>query len=155
MLTNTETANTLEGTTAADGIFRFVGVPVGRYKLRVEKVGFAPQEVGPFVVQVDSETTIDVTLQIGAVREEEVVVRGEIVGLQTTTSSLGTVVSEESVRDLPLNGRNFTQLGLLQTGVIPRSPGLTEAANISPQNSFAVNGIREENNLWLLDLTEG
>lgn len=151
VLISTETANRLEGTTAADGVFRFVGVPVGQYKLRVEKVGFAAQEVGPFIVQVDSETTVDVTLQVGAVKEEAVVVGGEVFGLQTTTSSLGTVVSEDSVRDLPLNGRNFTQLGLLQTGVIPRSPGLTEAANISPQNSFAVNGIREENNLWLLD----
>lgn len=147
---NVGTGYKLTGTTATDGVFRFSGVAVGQYMLTVEKDGFRRHKVGPFSVQVDSETTIDVALQLGAI-QEEIIVGGQILELQTTTSSLGAVVSEQSVRDLPLNGRNFTQLGLLQAGVIPRSPGLTEAANISPQNSFAVNGAREENNLWLLD----
>lgn len=149
-LKNKATGQELTGTTASDGVFRVAGVPVGEYTITVEKQGFRRYVAGPFVVQVGSETTINIVLQVGAV-QEEVVVTGEVLGVQTTSATLGAVVTGKSITSLPLNGRNFTQLGILQAGTIPLSPGLTGASSITARNSFSVNGSREDSNAWILD----
>ena len=67
-------------------------------------------------------------------------------------TSLGKTVSEREVLDLPLNGRNFTQLGLLQPGVVPLTPGLAEAGgSLREGQAYAVNGQRPESNNFLID----
>ena len=67
-------------------------------------------------------------------------------------TSLGKTVSEREVLDLPLNGRNFTQLGLLQPGVVPLTPGLAEAGgSLRDGQAYAVNGQRPESNNFLID----
>jgi TonB dependent receptor len=72
--------------------------------------------------------------------------------IQGTVTSLGKTVSEREVLDLPLNGRNFTQLGLLQPGVVPLTPGLSEAGgSLRAGQSYAVNGQRPESNNFLID----
>jgi hypothetical protein len=69
-----------------------------------------------------------------------------------TGSSLGNVISEREATDLPLNGRNLMQLGVLQPGVAPMTPGLAEAGGILRSGqTFAVNGQRPESNNYLLD----
>ena len=72
--------------------------------------------------------------------------------IQGTVTSLGKTVSEREVLDLPLNGRNFTQLGLLQPGVVPLTPGLAEAGgSLRAGQAYAVNGQRPESNNFLID----
>ena len=72
--------------------------------------------------------------------------------IQSTVTSLGKTVSEREVLDLPLNGRNFTQLGLLQPGVVPLTPGLAEAGgSLRAGQAYAVNGQRPESNNFLID----
>ena len=72
--------------------------------------------------------------------------------IQGTVTSLGKTVTEREVLDLPLNGRNFTQLGLLQPGVVPLTPGLSEAGgSLRAGQSYAVNGQRPESNNFLID----
>jgi hypothetical protein len=67
-------------------------------------------------------------------------------------TSLGKTVSEREVLDLPLDGRNFTQLGLLQPGVVPLTPGLAEAGgSLRDGQAYAVNGQRPESNNFLID----
>ncbi len=149
-LESTQTGYSMTGKTATDGVFRIISVPVGNYRITVQKTGFRKHVAGPLVVQVGSETRINVTLQVGTL-EQSIVVSAEVLGTQTTTASLGSVVTSESVNALPLNGRNFTQLGILQPGTIPLSPSLTQATSITPPNSFSVNGAREDSNTWLID----
>ena len=72
--------------------------------------------------------------------------------IQGTVTSLGKTVSEREVLDLPLNGRNFAQLGLLQPGVVPLTPGLAEAGgSLRDGQAYAVNGQRPESNNFLID----
>jgi len=72
--------------------------------------------------------------------------------IQSTVTALGKVVQEREILDLPLNGRNFTQLGTLQPGVVPLTPGLKEAgSSIRQGQSYAVNGQRPESNNFLID----
>jgi hypothetical protein len=69
-----------------------------------------------------------------------------------TSPTIGNVVSEKQVVDLPLNGRDLTQLGLLQPGVAPMTAGLAEAGGIARSGqAYAVNGQRPESNNYLLD----
>ena len=71
--------------------------------------------------------------------------------IQGTVTSLGKTVSEREVLDLPLNGRNFTQLGLLQPGVVPLTPGLQAGGSLRAGQAYAVNGQRPESNNFLID----
>jgi hypothetical protein len=82
----------------------------------------------------------------------EGIVHGVDSGLDTTTNALGKTVTEKEVLDLPLNGRNFSQLGLLQTGVAPINAGLLiEGGSLRAGQSYVVNGQRPEANNFLLD----
>ena len=72
--------------------------------------------------------------------------------IQTTATSLGSVVNQSELLDLPLDGRNFSQLGLLQTGVVPLTPGLKEAGgSLRDGQAYSVNGQRPESNSFLID----
>ena len=96
---------------------RFPSLPVGLYELRAESAGFEPL-VFPNVTLTVNETT-DVIL-IMKVSETAAVRRGggeELVNTQTP--ELSYLVGEQSIRELPLNGRNYTDLAFLQPGVIP------------------------------------
>ena len=103
-----------------NGYFTFVNVKPGRYLLRVEARGFKTAETSAFDVGVSQTVTQDVTLTLGEVSEAvQVTATADLV--QRSSSELGTVISERTVADLPLNGRNFTQLLTLTPGVTPVS----------------------------------
>ncbi|HZE73179.1 MAG TPA: TonB-dependent receptor [Pyrinomonadaceae bacterium] len=114
--TNIET----EVTASGSGYFTFVNLKPGKYVLRVEVQGFKGVQTPPFDVGVSETVTQNVDLTVGQVSETvEVNAAGELV--QKSSSELGTVISEKAVEDLPLNGRNFTQLLTLTPGVTPVS----------------------------------
>jgi hypothetical protein len=106
--------------TNADGYFRFVNVKPGNYTVAIEMQGFKRTITAPFTLAVSETSTQNITLQVGNVAETVEISGGSEV-LQTTTTELGTVISERSVQELPLNGRNFTQLLTLTPGVTPVS----------------------------------
>src|SRR6266478_4323566 len=107
-------------TTNSEGYFVFINVKPGTYVLTVEATGFKSTQISPFDVGVNQTVTQAVKLEVGAVNEH-VVVNAEAVMLEASTSELGTVIPERAVVDLPLNGRNFTQLLTLTPGVTPVS----------------------------------
>src|SRR5215470_7497261 len=119
-LTNQGTKIEDRGATNSDGYFVFINVKPGTYVLGIEVKGFKNTQISPFDVGVNQAVTQTVRLQVGAVTEQ-VVVNAEAVMLEGSTSDLGTVIEEKAVNDLPLNGRNFTQLLTLTPGVTPVS----------------------------------
>jgi hypothetical protein len=133
-----------------DGLYVVPRLPVGRYELSVAVAGFKKYVQSPITVEVNQEARIDITLQLGP-KEETVTVVGEALQTQTTTATLGKVESEKRIEDLPLNGRNFTQLGLLQPGVSPQQPGFPKGGSPAIENSFSVSGSRIDANNFLLD----
>src|SRR5882762_4082108 len=106
--------------TNSDGYFVFINVKPGTYILGVESKGFKTTQVSTFEVGVNQTVTQAVRLEVGAVNER-VVVNAEAAMLEASTSELGTVIPDRAVNDLPLNGRNFTQLLTLTPGVTPVS----------------------------------
>src|SRR5918995_409143 len=114
--------------TNAHGYFTFVNVRPGRYVLTVELTGFNKAEVSAFVVGVNETVVRNVGLEVGALTETTVVT-GQSELLQTGSAELGNIVEEKVIRDLPLQGRNFTQLLLLSPGVNPISTAQGPGAN--------------------------
>src|SRR5256884_8525338 len=119
-LTNQATGIDDRATTNSYGYFVFINVKRGMYVLGVEARDSKTTRISSFEVGVNQTVTQAVSLDVGAVNEQ-VVVSAETAMLEASTSELGTVIPEKAVNDLPLNGRNFTQLLTLTPGVTPVS----------------------------------
>ena len=126
-----------------DGSFAFLHLPVGTYDVTVAKTGFRPSTTHGIVLSLNAVYNLPVKLEVGQVTET-VEVEANPVQVETTTTQLGTVVEAQQIVDLPLNGRNWTQLQQLAPGVVSTSDRFgTYATNgsQSQQNSFLINGM--------------
>jgi len=143
----------LARTTFADhtGAFVLVELPVGHYRLTVEAKGFQEYIQDGITLDVNQTANVPVRLAVGA-ETEHIQVMADAQLIQTTATSLGSVVNQSELLDLPLDGRNFSQLGLLLTGVVPLTPGLKEAGgSLRDGQAYSVNGQRPESNSFLID----
>jgi len=131
-LTNLGTAEKRTQSSGADGLFTFVNLFAGQYRIDVEKQGFKHFTRTPITVDVQQNTRIDAALQVGEV-SQVVEVTSETPLLQAETSSLGTVVDQREANELPLNGRNIFNLTTITPSVIPQ--GSTEG-NVVGKNPF-------------------
>ncbi|HKZ80397.1 MAG TPA: TonB-dependent receptor [Pyrinomonadaceae bacterium] len=143
-------------TTSAEGAYTFTVLPVGKYTLTAEAAGFKPIEQKDIDLQVETDLRVNFRMELGQVTER-VIVTSEISQVDTVSSTLGKVVEEKRIVDLPLNGRNFLELGPLQAGVTPPIPGIDvvgSGTNNTPGGTrfnFVVNGMRITSNNHLLD----
>ena len=148
---NLETGFARSSAAAADGFFRLQALPVGQYRVTVEAPQFAKRVQQPVQVDVSQTLRVDVQLELQSVAET-VIVTGAVKLVDTSTNALGRVVTGREILDLPLNGRNFTQLGLLQTGVAPLTAGVaTAGGSLRQGQAYAVNGMRPEQNVYVVD----
>ncbi|MBM3739325.1 MAG: TonB-dependent receptor [Acidobacteria bacterium] len=106
------------GATGSAGTFRAAFMPVGEYSVRVESSGFKSKTIAGIVLQVDQNTTLPVTLEIGSV-QEVVEISAATPLLESNTSSIGQVIDNKRIVDLPLSGRNPFALGLLAGNTVP------------------------------------
>ena len=118
-LTNLGTTEKRTQSTGSDGLYTFVNLIPGSYRIDVEKQGFKRVTREPVVVEVQQTTKIDTALQVGQANET-VTVTAETPLLQTETSSLGQVVEQRKANELPLNGRNIYNLTAVAPSVIPQ-----------------------------------
>jgi hypothetical protein len=145
------TGFTRETTSGDDGFFRLVAMPIGDYAVTIEAPRFAASVREPISVNVSQAVRLDVPLTVSGVAETVTVAGGASL-VETSNTALGRVVTGRELVDLPLNGRNFTQLGLLQTGVAPLTAGVaTAGGSLRQGQAYAVNGMRPEQNVYLLD----
>jgi Carboxypeptidase regulatory-like domain len=146
-----ETGMTRTTMTDGSGAYVLVELPVGHYSLEVTARGFQKYLQEGISLDVNGTATVPVRLAVGT-ETERVQVMADAQLIQSTSSSLGMVVNEKELLDLPLDGRNFSQLGLLQTGVVPLTAGLKEAGgSLRDGQAYAVDGQRPESNNFLID----
>ena len=137
--------------TAGNGFFRIPLLPVGRYSITVDMPNFATLRQEPILVEVSQTVRLELRLELAAVKST-VTVSAEAPLVDSSDTTLGAVVTGREILDLPLNGRNFTQLGLLQTGAAALTAGLTQAGGPLRQGeTYAVNGARPEQNSYMID----
>jgi len=148
---HTETGLVRSVATNKDGVYLIVELPVGHYLIEVEAKGFRKYVQEGISVDVNEAVNVPIKLSVGTESQQvQVTAEGQLI--QSTVTSLCKVVSEREVVDLPLNGRNFSQLGTLQPGVMPVTPGLAEAGgSLREGQAYAVNGQRPESNNFLID----
>jgi Carboxypeptidase regulatory-like domain/TonB dependent receptor len=148
---NTDTGLQRSTTTSAQGTYLLVQLPVGHYRLEAEAKGFKKYVQEGISLDVNEAAAVIIHLVIGSATQA-VEVTADAPVIESTSTNLGQTVGEREILDLPLNGRNFTQLGLLQTGVVPLTPGLLEAGGPARAGqAYAVNGQRPESNNFLID----
>lgn len=158
-LTSSDTARTLTATTNPDGGFDFDAVPRGRYKLAVDMTGFKAATAA-FTLEVSQVKEVNIKLEVGQA-SETVDVSAEVPLVDTETSSTGEVIQGRQVTELPLNGRNFTQLALLTPGVTRGDYG-DQASGVNNNvetfrngetggAALSVNGLRAQANNFILD----
>jgi hypothetical protein len=124
--TQSETGLTRSAATDRLGEYILLELPVGHYTLRTTAKGFSTYIQQGIVLDVNETATVPVRLALGT-ETQKLEVQADAQLIQSTVTSLGKTVTERDVLELPLNGRNFSQLGLLQPGVVPLTPGLAEA----------------------------
>ncbi len=131
-LTNLGTQEKRTQSSGADGLYTFVNLFPGQYRVDVEKQGFKHFTQTAITVDVQQSTRVDAALQVGEV-SQVVEVTSATPLLQAETSSLGTVVDQREANELPLNGRNIFNLTTITPSVIPQ--GSTEG-NVVGKNPF-------------------
>src|ERR1043165_5020845 len=131
--------------TDSNGNYQVAALPVGSYQVEVKVEGFKTQVVDQATLEVAKTVVQNFQLDVGAV-SEQVLVTTDLPVIETATTSVGTVINQRTVQEIPLNGRHFVDLGLLIPGSVtpPQNGFLT--APLRGQGSFAFNtaGNRED-----------
>jgi hypothetical protein len=150
--TRVGTGQTRTTTTNPVGMYEFTTMPIGEYRVQVVIDGFKTTAVDNLVLHIGQDLRVDIELQLGQAAETVNVV-GTAPLTQTRNAEIGTVIAGESVRELPLNGRNILQLALLAPGVTEAEPqsGIERFTFTSGGFTVSVNGGRTDQNLYTLD----
>ena len=149
-VTREETGITREVTTGSAGTFNVPNLLLGLHTIKATLAGFKTWTRTGVIVRLNQSTTVDIILELGSVTET-VEVTGTVPLLQTTDATVGHVVDERRIQNLPLNGRDFTQLTLLIPGAAPAAlPGGFFVVGGQP---VAVSGNRPDQNNYTLDGT--
>jgi hypothetical protein len=154
VLVSLETNQARTVTTGGDGSYKFSLLPPGNYRLRFSASGFKTAEVPSVTVNVTETPVLDRTLEVGA-QSEQVTVEATAEVLQTASSTLGTTVGSQTVTELPLSSRNYTQILALSAGTNSGANNATAFGkgtqdmsvngNDPGQNSFQMDGVNINN----------
>jgi hypothetical protein len=144
-IVNAETNDTRGAVSNERGQYNVPFLPSGRYTVTCELQGFQKIRREGIVLETDQEIRVDFDLQAGEISESILVVGTPV--LASDTSSVGQVVTGQTISDLPLNGRNFLQLARLATGVLESAAGDRAAEG----GAFVANGARSVLNSFMLD----
>ena len=142
--TNLATGLRYNTTSSTDGLFSFLQLPIGDYSVNAEKSGFKGFTAAHIHLDLDQIFSLKVPMELGTT-SETVTVEANPAQVETTSMQLGTTVGAQQIVDLPLNGRNWTQLMQLQPGVEASSDRFGTGAfstngSETQQNSFLING---------------
>jgi Carboxypeptidase regulatory-like domain len=146
-LTNEGTAAKQTATTSDNGQYTFTPIRIGKYSVEVQIAGFQSEKKTGVQLDIQQQVVVDFSLTPGQVTSA-IEVTASIPALQSENASVGQVVQTRAINDLPLNGRNYTFLARLATGV---TQGQQETRGMNADGMFTANGARPAQNNYLLD----
>ncbi len=154
---NANTGQVRSATTNNEGYFAILLLNPGQYDVKATLQGFKVQLRKGVTVTLGDTARVDMKLTVGG-QEEMITVAGEAALVETSHATMGITIDQRKVVELPLNGRNFTQLGTLIPGVVAPPSGLggqngdaTPGGFGNSTGGFNVNGMRNQSNNFLLD----
>src|SRR6059036_3842133 len=146
---HTDTGQTRTAISSETGDYIVQLLPVGEYEITTTMPSFKQQVRSGINLVVGQQAVIDLTLEVGA-PEEKVVVTEEAPLVNTTLSSTSGLITEQQVKELPLNGRSFDQLLVLNVGVVNNTSNMAGGTG-GAFPAFSVAGHRQETNRFLLN----
>jgi hypothetical protein len=155
IIKNVATGVTTEATTNSDGFYNAANLLPGEYAVTVSAKGYTVEERTGILLTVGAQQVFDLTLHIGSTKEV-MVVTAEAPAVQLNSSDISAVVNATTVRELPLNGRSWTDLAQLQPGVnaIHTQPDFsagTDRGNRGFGQQLTISGARPQQNNYRLD----
>src|SRR3954464_7937127 len=150
---NVDTGAVRTATTDDAGAYRITSVPAGSYEVSAAIAGFKTEVRSGIVVTVGSDVAVNFSLTVGAVTDK-VEVTAEAPQVNTSSSTLGGFVNSTTIRELPLNGRDWLQLALLQPGVnVNASQNQNDLSRAQRGNGLAISisGGRTTDNAFRID----
>ena len=146
---NVDTGLTRTVMTGPDGSFNAPELATGHYQVQAAHEGFKTATHAGITLEVTQQAVINFTLELGST-QQQVVVTGEAPIVNTQNATLGGLVNEQRIEDLPLNGRNYIDLSLLQPGVTA-DRNFGSGGGVSVGTSFSSNGASVRSNNFMLD----
>jgi hypothetical protein len=156
IVTNVGTGVARATISTSEGAYVVTNLPAGEYRLDAAKPGFANYVQSGIVLQVNTNPEINIALKVGAV-SEQVVVEADAAMVETHNNGVGQVIDQDRVVDLPLNGRQVTQLVTLSGGAVNFQPSpvagqsLLSNKNYPTVSAFSVAGGQGGQTLFMLD----
>jgi hypothetical protein len=153
---NTETGATRTTTTNSLGRYFVLDLPVGEYRVTASNPNFR-DATWPVKLLVNQEARIDLTLAVASASNDNINVVADAPMVNSSTTDISGLVGEQSIKNLPLNGRSYDLLLTLNPGIVnftSQKTGGTGISNSTTANNFAVNGNRPQQNLFLLNGVE-
>jgi len=154
--TSQETGIARTATTNQAGTYELLALPIGRYQLTATKAGFAEDVRTGVLLVVGEDATANFSVKVGQVTEQ-VKVEGGVELVNATSQDISGLIGEEEVKELPLNGRSYDLLLMLNPGIVNftwEKTGGIGVSNSTTGNNFAVSGNRPQQNLFLLNGVE-
>lgn len=148
--TNVGTNISYEAESKSDGGFVFLNLPVGTYKVTATNAGFRTFTATGITLVLDQVYALNIKMELGQI-SEQVMVEASNVQVETANTQLGTVIGGDTIRDMPLIGRNWVNLQQLEPGVVASSDRFgtfSTNGSQSQQNSFLIMG-QDSNDLPL------
>ena len=155
-LTNEGTNLTFTVTTGPTGYYEFPGIQIGNYKIEVEAKGFGRYVQSGVTLHIQEDAVVDATLVPGRVTQT-IEVKAAAPVLQTQNASIGQTVTSRAVDDLPMNGRNWTELAQIGAGVTYSQNNSSSPSSVvsfeadghpREQNDYRLNGINNNQEYW-------
>src|ERR1700704_3983880 len=146
-----EGTGTSRTVTADDnGFYLATSVPVGRYSVSTAPQGFKKSIASGIDLHVSENRVVNLDLQVGQV-SETVTVSSDAAPVETRSGDVSSLIGEKQVTELPLNGRNYSQLALMVPGVSPGSTFAAKGTGLDGGVDMSVNGNGSNQNLWTVD----
>ena len=152
---NIATGQVLQAPADSQGRYTIADLPIGNYEAQASSPGFQTVVHRGITLTVGAQSVIDFSLPVGQ-SQQAVTVESQVSQVDTLSSSVGAYVEQKQINDLPLNGRNFTDLVSLAPGVSSGSQIGNGGRNLlyGVENNFSVSGARSEGQAYLLDNTD-
>ncbi|MCX6636439.1 MAG: carboxypeptidase-like regulatory domain-containing protein, partial [Acidobacteria bacterium] len=142
-ITNTQTGQSFETQTRADGSYESAPLRIGAYRVIVNRDGFKRALRDGIILRIQQAVVVEFTLEVGQMTQE-ISVTSAAPLLTVTEATQGQVIDNQKIVDLPLNGRDYIQLALLSTGA-------NQSASGARTGGFSGSGMRSTQNNYLLD----
>jgi Carboxypeptidase regulatory-like domain/TonB-dependent Receptor Plug Domain len=149
---NTGTSLERTSETSGDGSYSVPELPIGTYTVTITQTGFQTFIARDVSVDVAAERRVDAAMKTGEITTRVEVAADQLPLIETTTNTLGGVLTQNDVKDLPINGRDYTKLIFLNPGVAGSPDQITDSPGSFGE--FSMNGARGRSNNYLLDGTD-